>query len=125
VRQWPLAARLSALSAGLIALAASAASFSQKSPPVIVLGVAAAFALAAVAAAAPLRAFPAYGLLMTGLVTAAAASYVAASQLTLHAGIALATLGAIALGLAAWPGPQAPDSSPPDRFSAAPPSSSS
>jgi hypothetical protein len=125
VRQWPLAARLSSLSAGLIALAASAASFSQKAPPVVVLGVAAAFALAAVASAAQLRAFPVYGLLMTGLVTAAATTYIAASQLTLHAGIALAAAGAVALGLAAWSGPPRTGSSPSERFSAAPPSSSS
>jgi len=123
MRRWPLAARLSALSAGLTALAASAAALSHSGPPLVLLGVSALFALVSVFAAMPLRMFPAYGLLMSGLVSAAVATYLAASQLTAHAGIALAVAGALALGLAAWPGPRTEP--PPERFSAAPPSSSS
>ena len=97
---------------------------SHSGPPAVLLGIAALFALASVFAAMPLRMFPAYGLLMSVLVSAAVATYLAASQLTAHAGIALAVAGALALGLAAWPGPRT-DPPSPERFSAAPPSSSS
>jgi hypothetical protein len=118
-----LAPRFCVVSAGLTALASSSAALHHTAPPAILLAVAATFAVAAGVCSIPLRAFPAYGLLMAGLVVAVAAAYLLAPDLSRDVGIVLAAVGAVALVAAAWP-PQPGPSSPVDRASLAPPSSS-
>jgi hypothetical protein len=98
----PLAARLAAVSAGLTAIAASGAAIQHADPPLVLLAIAAIFALASPLAAIPLRTFPAYGLLMPLLIASAGTTFAIGGQLTRGAGILLAIAGAIALVFAAW-----------------------
>ena len=117
-----LAPRLCVVSAGLTALASSSAALHHTAPPAILLAIAATFAVGAGVCSIPLRAFPAYGLLMAGLVVAVFAAYLLAPELSRDVGILLAAVGAVALVAAAWP-PHHPVA-PPERASLAPPSSS-
>jgi hypothetical protein len=98
-----LAPRLCALSAALIALAASASALQGTSPPWTLLAIAAAFAIAGAVCSIPLRAFPAYGLGMIGLILGVGAAYIMAPELSRDVGIVLAALGALSLAAAVWP----------------------
>ena len=118
-----LAPRLCVVSAGLTALASSSAALHHTAPPAILLAIAATFAVGAGVCSIPLRAFPAYGLLMAALVVAVGTSYLLAPELSRDVGIVLAAVGAIALVAAAWP-PQSRVDDMPERVSLAPPSSS-
>ncbi|MEJ7733221.1 MAG: hypothetical protein WKG00_29005 [Polyangiaceae bacterium] len=98
-----LAPRLCALSAALIALAASASALQGTNPPWMLLAVASAFAVAGAVCSIPLRSFPAYGLGMVGLMLGVGAAWIMAPELSRAVGILLAAVGALSLAAAVWP----------------------